>query len=101
MLGGIITTPKLISGDGCFPWSYDADLCEKQPYLISATLIASGILTAIQVLRFKLCGGYYLGTGLISVMGPSFAFLPMARAAVQAGIRDPESSGAIALQNAL
>ena len=96
MLGGIITTPKLISGDGCFPWSYDADLCEKQPYLISATLIASGILTAIQVLRFKLCGGYYLGTGLISVMGPSFAFLPMARAAVQAGIRDPESSGAIA-----
>ena len=34
-------------------------------------MLASGILTIIQITRIKLCGGYYLGAGLISVMGTS------------------------------
>lgn len=88
MTGGIITTPKLVTGDACFPWSSDPAFCDTQPYLICATLLASGLLTIVQVLRFKLCGGYYLGTGLISVMGPSFAFLPIAREVVKNGIAD-------------
>jgi len=90
MTGGIITTPKLVAGDACFSWQKDQEFCDVQPYLICATLLASGLLTIVQVLRFKLCGGYYLGTGLISVMGPSFAFLPIAREVVINGIRDGE-----------
>ena len=93
MTGGIITTPKLVTGDACMPWSKDADFCDAQPYLICATLLASGLLTFVQVLRFKLCGGYYLGTGLISVMGPSFAFLPIAREVVKNGISDGIPAG--------
>ena len=93
MTGGIITTPKLVTGDACMPWSKDADFCDSQPYLICATLLASGLLTFVQVLRFKLCGGYYLGTGLISVMGPSFAFLPIAREVVKNGISDGVPAG--------
>lgn len=34
-----------------------------QSYMISASLIASGILSAVQMSRFKLPFGYYLGTG--------------------------------------
>lgn len=34
--------------------------------MISAALIASGLLSLVQILRWKLIGGYTLGTGLIS-----------------------------------
>ncbi|CAK8991879.1 unnamed protein product [Durusdinium trenchii] len=70
-------------------------------YMISAALIASGLLSLVQILRWKLIGGYTLGTGLISapwrsveqqrscrwdevedVMGVSFTFLPIAREVV-------------------
>ncbi|CAK8993928.1 unnamed protein product [Durusdinium trenchii] len=80
MLGGIITPPSLIAGDACF--NGDADLCNSRQYMISAALIASGLLSLVQILRWKLIGGYTLGTGLISVMGVSFTFLPIAREVV-------------------
>ena len=38
----------------------------KRQYMISAALIASGLLSLVQILRWKLIGGYTLGTGLIS-----------------------------------
>ena len=28
MTGGIITTPKLVTGDACFPWSSDPEFCD-------------------------------------------------------------------------
>lgn len=90
MLGGIITTPKLIAGDACMIWQLDQELCDAQPQMVSATLIASGLLTIIQVMRWKLCGGLYMGTGLISVLGPSFAFLPIARQVVVDEINDAD-----------
>ncbi|OAX34570.1 Xanthine/uracil permease [Rhizopogon vinicolor AM-OR11-026] len=49
-------------------------------YMISASLIACGILTLIQMSRVKLWKGYYLGTGLLSVVGTSFATLSVANA---------------------
>lgn len=61
MTGGIITTPKLVTGDACFRGPSQASFCAAQSYLINATLLASGLLTLVQVLRFKLCGGYVRG----------------------------------------
>jgi len=88
MLGGIITPPSLISGDACFPWQYDEELCGARSYMVSASLIASGLLTVVQILRFRIRGTpYYLGTGLLSVMGTSFTFLPIAREIVTSEIR--------------
>ena len=78
MIGGIITPPRLLANRGCL-LGRDPALCAITPYLISSAMLASGILTIIQITRIKLCGGYYLGTGLISVMGTSFTFLPIAR----------------------
>ena len=63
---------------------FDAKLsdAEKQ-YLISAGLITSGLLSLIQIYRAKLpFGEYYLGTGLISVLGTSFTFVPIARKSI-------------------
>lgn len=39
-----------------------------------------GILSLVQMSRLRLFGGYYLGTGLISVVGTSFATLSTANA---------------------
>ena len=56
------------------------DRCALQPFMVSTSWLASGILTLIQVFRCKIRGTpFYLGTGLISVMGTSFTFLPIAR----------------------
>ena len=56
-----------------------------------AALMTSGILTVIQVIRIKFCCGYTLGTGLISVMGTSFTFLPLAREIVTSEIKAGKS----------
>ena len=51
--------------------------------------ISCGILTIVQVFRAKIRGTpYYLGTGLISVMGTSFTFLPIVREMVIDSIMD-------------
>jgi len=85
MIGGIITPPRLLANRGCL-LGRDPALCAITPYLISSAMLASGILTIIQITRIKLCGGYYLGTGLISVMGTSFTFLPIGEAIIDGEI---------------
>ncbi|TGO58018.1 hypothetical protein BOTNAR_0189g00200 [Botryotinia narcissicola] len=72
MLAGIITPPILIAESTYF----DA---ETTQYLVSTSLIVSGILSAVQITRFKIMKTpYYIGTGLISVVGTSFAIIPLA-----------------------
>merc|ERR1719240_120586 len=94
MLIGIFTSGgNLIAGDACFPWQRDAAMCATRSYLISAAWTVSGITTIIQVFRAKLCGGYYLGTCLISVMGTSFTFLPIAREMVVSRIKTNGNCG--------
>jgi NCS2 family nucleobase:cation symporter-2 len=84
----------LIAGDACFLWQQDSEMCDSREYLVSAAWITSGILTIIQVFRAKIIGtGYYLGTGLISVMGTSFTFLPIAREMVIRAITDAQAEG--------
>ncbi|KAK9360426.1 permease family-domain-containing protein [Lipomyces starkeyi] len=66
MLAGVVAPPSGSAG---------ANLdTEGQQYLVSAALMCCGILSAIQITRFHIYKTpYYLGTGLISVVGTSFA----------------------------
>lgn len=74
MLAGLITPPIILAGSG------GANLTPEQSrYLVSASLIFCGIGSAIQITRFHIYKTpYYLGTGLISVVGTSFATIPVA-----------------------
>ncbi|PSS08841.1 hypothetical protein PHLCEN_2v3456 [Hermanssonia centrifuga] len=73
MLAGLITPPIIFASalnlDG-----------PTSAYLISASLIGCGILSLVQMSRLHLFKNYYLGTGLISVVGTSFATLSTANA---------------------
>ncbi|KAG9775445.1 Xanthine/uracil permease, partial [Aureobasidium melanogenum] len=75
MLAGVITPPIILSGSG------GANLdSETSQYLVSTSLIVCGILSAIQITRFHIRKTpYYIGTGLISVVGTSFATIPVAQ----------------------
>ena len=60
-----------------------------EQYLISAALIVSGITSIIQVLRFGVkapafyhADRIFIGTGLVSLMGTSFTFLPIAQSSI-------------------
>ncbi|KAK7472744.1 hypothetical protein VKT23_000854 [Stygiomarasmius scandens] len=81
MLAGLITPPII------FASSLNLD-SETSAYMISASLIACGILSLVQMSRIKLFGKYYLGTGLISVVGTSFATLSTANAIFDAMYND-------------
>ncbi|KAI1333905.1 Xanthine/uracil permease [Xylariaceae sp. FL0016] len=77
MLAGLITPPLLMAG--AVGTNLDAT---QQQYLVSTALIVSGILSAIQITRFHIYKTpYYLGTGLISVVGVSFSIIPVAEGA--------------------
>ena len=67
MLAGIMTPPIIIASA--------ANLgSATSQYLVSVSLIVSGILSSIQITRFHIMGTkYYVGTGLLSVVGTSFA----------------------------
>ncbi|KAK9430818.1 permease family-domain-containing protein [Lipomyces doorenjongii] len=77
MLAGVVAPPLILSG------SAGANLdTDGQQYLVSASLMCCGILSAIQITRFHIYKTpYYLGTGLISVVGTSFATIPVATGA--------------------
>ncbi|KAF2180552.1 purine permease [Zopfia rhizophila CBS 207.26] len=77
MLAGIITPPIILSGAA----HLTTDL---QRYLVSTSLIVCGILSSIQITRFHIWRTpYYIGTGLISVVGTSFATIPVATGALE------------------
>ncbi|KAL7010299.1 hypothetical protein EMMF5_000320 [Cystobasidiomycetes sp. EMM_F5] len=74
MLAGVITPPIIFASS----LSLDSS---TQVYMVAASLICSGILSAVQMSRFRIPGtNYYFGTGLITVVGTSFATLSTAAA---------------------
>ncbi|KAF2664354.1 xanthine/uracil permease [Microthyrium microscopicum] len=77
MLAGVITPSLILSGAG------GVNLApELQQYLVSTSLIVCGLLSSIQITRFHIYKTpYYIGTGLISVVGTSFAIIPVASGA--------------------
>ncbi|KAF2877500.1 permease family-domain-containing protein [Massariosphaeria phaeospora] len=76
MLAGVITPPIILSSA--------AHLTpDVQRYLVSTSLIVCGILSSVQITRFHIWRTpYYIGTGLISVVGTSFATIPVATGAL-------------------
>ncbi|TFK83210.1 xanthine/uracil permease [Polyporus arcularius HHB13444] len=89
MLAGLITPPIIFAS----ALSLDS---ATSSYMISASLIGSGILSLVQLSRIPLFGGYYLGTGLISVVGTSFSTLSTANAIFDAMYRDGTCSSSTA-----
>jgi len=88
MVGGLITPPLVVfKFTVCgFAEGFCPDLVQ---YAISAGLIASGITTIITVLKVpipfseKIFGRImYIGSGVLSVMGTSFTFLPIYEIAI-------------------
>jgi uracil-xanthine permease len=87
MVGGLITPPYVVAKfavDG-FPF---ADL-DMQQYAISSALICSGIFTIMNVVQVPipltetlLGRKIVVGTGVLSVMGTSFTFLPIFEIAI-------------------
>ncbi|KXX82390.1 Uric acid-xanthine permease [Madurella mycetomatis] len=77
MLAGVITPPMIMAGAGGVNLGP-----EQTQYLVSTALIVSGLLSAIQITRFRIMRTpYYIGTGLISVVGISFSIIPVATGA--------------------
>ncbi|MCJ1368093.1 hypothetical protein MMC16_007232 [Acarospora aff. strigata] len=78
MLAGVITPPIIIAGQG------GANLGgSTAQYLVSTSLIVCGILSTVQISRFHIYKSpYYIGTGLISVVGTSFSIIPVATGAL-------------------
>lgn len=70
MLGGLITPPMIIASSLNLSG-------ETSAYLISASLITSGLISAVQqsAIPLPFLGGRQLGTGLLSVVGTSFTTL--------------------------
>lgn len=76
MLAGIITPPIILASAA----NLTSDM---QSYLVSTSLIVCGILSSVQITRFHIWKSpYYVGTGLISVVGTSFATIPVATGAL-------------------
>lgn len=73
MLAGLITPPII------FASSLNLDP-EASAYMISASLIGCGILSLVQMSRIRIWRNYYLGTGMLTVVGTSFATLSTATA---------------------
>jgi len=72
MIGSIVSPPLAIAG-GAFYFN-----SEITQYLVSAAFICTGIATALQVTRVHLTKTpFYIGTGLLSVVGPTFDILPI------------------------
>ncbi|AGO10889.1 AaceriAFR622Wp [[Ashbya] aceris (nom. inval.)] len=71
MLAGVITPPILIAATANFD-------DETQQYLVGASLVVSGILSMVQITRVRIpYTKYYIGSGMLSVVGTSFGVLPL------------------------
>ena len=95
MCVGIATSGGMLhAGEACWDTSYDSDMCASKGFLVSCAWIVSGLLTMIQVFRCKIKGTpYSLGTGLVSVMGTSFTFLPLGRQITSGELAEAIASG--------
>lgn len=84
MAVGVVAVPRILVGSGFNHLQLEP---EVQSHLISISLIICSLASIIQIVRVRLFRGYWLGTGLISISGTSFTFLPVAEAAI-AAMRD-------------
>lgn len=72
MIGSIVSPPLAIAS-GAF--HFESGMTE---YLVSTAFITTGIATALQVTRLHITKTpFFIGTGLLSVVGPTFDILPI------------------------
>ncbi|KAF9197525.1 hypothetical protein BGZ49_001992 [Haplosporangium sp. Z 27] len=80
MIAGVVTPAIIMSGSGNRGLNFPPAM---RTQMISTSLIASGLLSLVQITRFRLAKSrYFLGTGLLSVVGTSFIFLPVLQSSV-------------------
>jgi len=73
MVGGLIVPPYVV-----MKFSVGFKDVELQQYAIAASLIISGLCTILNCVQIPFGkSGYVLGTGVLSVIGTSFTFLPV------------------------
>jgi xanthine/uracil permease len=73
MVGSIVSPPLAIAGGAFY---LDA---ETTQYLVSVAFITTSIATAIQITRLHIYKSpYYIGTGLLSVVAPTFDIIAIA-----------------------
>ncbi|GAA5931570.1 hypothetical protein JCM10213_003145 [Rhodosporidiobolus nylandii] len=68
--GGLVVPPLLLGGSAGAALSSD-----EQTYLVAASLIWCGLGTVLQCSRIPLGRGFYLGSGVLNVIGTSFVFV--------------------------
>ncbi|KAF9903827.1 hypothetical protein EC991_003275 [Linnemannia zychae] len=80
MIAGVVTPAVIMSGSGKNGLNFSPVM---RTQMISTSLITSGLLSLVQITRFRLGRSrYFLGTGLLSVVGTSFIFLPVLQSSV-------------------
>lgn len=73
MIGSVVSPPLAIAGGAFY-----LDSAETS-YLVSAAFITAGIATAVQVTRIQIGKTpFYIGTGLLSTVGPTFDIIAVA-----------------------
>jgi len=91
MIGGLIVPPFVV-----MKFSVSFGDVKLQQYAIAASLIISGLCTIVNCIQIPIPGTkFVLGTGMLSVIGTSFGFLPIFEAGIAAmkgdGV-DPEDA---------
>jgi len=97
MVGGLVTPPLVI-----FKFSVCFTCLDLQQYAIAAALITSGICSIINITKFAIPftkpifgRQLYIGSGVLSVMGTSFTFLPIYEIAISQ-MKDDGIEGTVA-----
>ncbi|KAK3814032.1 MAG: permease family-domain-containing protein [Benniella sp.] len=80
MIAGVVTPALIMSGSGKNGLNFPSVM---RTQMICTSLMTSGFLSLVQITRFRLGKTqYFLGTGLLSVVGTSFIFLPVLQSSV-------------------
>ncbi|KAF9174839.1 hypothetical protein BGX21_009136 [Mortierella sp. AD011] len=80
MIAGVVTPALIMSGSGSHGLNFPPAM---RTQMISTSLISSGLLSLVQITRFRIGKSqYFLGTGLLSVVGTSFIYLPVLQSSV-------------------
>ncbi|KAG2237762.1 hypothetical protein INT48_009701 [Thamnidium elegans] len=80
VIGGIISPTIMISGQGSSFLNLDE---ETRRYLVSASLIVSGLMSFVQIIRIRIPRTrYFIGAGLLQITGVAFSNMPAAQAII-------------------
>ncbi|GAN08234.1 purine permease protein [Mucor ambiguus] len=80
VIGGIISPTIMISGAGSSFLNLDQ---EMRQYMVSCSLIVSGLMSLVQIVRIPIYKTrYFIGAGLLQITGVAFSNMPAAQAII-------------------